>query len=294
MDDLRNIGRIFTAPLDFISKYFKVFVLLLIVLLIFVPDYDEEDSTPPNLAKLYLTTPIYESDSFAAQIEKIIKNKNIKGVLLVIDSPGGSVGASIEIADMVKNLNQKIPVIAYVRGSMASGSYYAGMYAKEIYANRCALVGSIGVIFSGVNIEELMAKIGIKEQSVKAGEYKEVGTSTRQWSEEEKLFIENLILEQYELFRQDVIQARGSKLKVMDYREFAEGKVFSAHIAAQLGLIDKVASMQEAVATLKAQAGVENAVWLKKDKFEAYMDKFLESASSKILSLFSPQLKATL
>ena len=112
MDDLRNIGRIFTAPLDFISKYFKVFVLLLIVLLIFVPDYDEEDSTPPNLAKLYLTTPIYESDSFAAQIEKIIKNKNIKGVLLVIDSPGGSVGASIEIADMVKNLNQKIPVIA--------------------------------------------------------------------------------------------------------------------------------------------------------------------------------------
>lgn len=195
-------------------------------------------------------------------------------------------GASIEIADMVKNLNQKIPVIAYVRGSMASGSYYAGMYAKEIYANRGALVGSIGVIFSGVNIEELMAKIGIKEQSVKAGEYKEVGTSTRQWSEEEKLFIENLILEQYELFRQDVIQARGSKLKVMDYREFAEGKVFSAHIAAQLGLIDKVASMQEAVATLKAQAGVENAVWLKKDKFEAYMDKFLESASSKILSLF--------
>ncbi len=294
MDDLRNIGRIFTAPLDFISKYFKVFVLLLIVLLIFVPDYDEEDSTPPNLAKLYLTTPIYESDSFAAQIEKIIKNKNIKGVLLVIDSPGGSVGASIEIADMVKNLNQKIPVIAYVRGSMASGSHYAGMYAKEIYANRGALVGSIGVIFSGVNIEELMAKIGIKEQSVKAGEYKEVGTSTRQWSEEEKLFIENLILEQYELFRQDVIQARGSKLKVMDYREFAEGKVFSAHIAAQLGLIDKVASMQEAVATLKAQAGVENAVWLKKDKFEAYMDKFLESASSKILSLFSPQLKATL
>lgn len=294
MDDLRNIGRIFTAPLDFISKYFKVFVLLLIVLLIFVPDYDEEDSTPPNLAKLYLTTPIYESDSFAAQIEKIIKNKNIMGVLLVIDSPGGSVGASIEIADMVKNLNQKIPVIAYVRGSMASGSYYAGMYAKEIYANRGALVGSIGVIFSGVNIEELMAKIGIKEQSVKAGEYKEVGTSTRQWSEEEKLFIENLILEQYELFRQDVIQARGSKLKVMDYREFAEGKVFSAHIAAQLGLIDKVASMQEAVATLKAQAGVENAVWLKKDKFEAYMDKFLESASSKILSLFSPQLKATL
>lgn len=87
MDDLRNIGRIFTAPLDFISKYFKVFVLLLIVLLIFVPDYDEEDSTPPNLAKLYLTTPIYESDSFAAQIEKSSKTKILRVYCLLLIRP---------------------------------------------------------------------------------------------------------------------------------------------------------------------------------------------------------------
>ena len=140
----------------------------------------------------------------------------------------------------------------------------------------------------------MLDKIGIQEQGIKAGAYKEVGTSMRQWSEEERQFIENLIQEQYELFRKDVIEARGSKLKVVDYREFAEGKVFSAHKAAQLGLIDKVGSMQEAIEALKQSAGVDEAIWLKKDKFEAYMDKVLDSTTTKILSFIAPKLKAEL
>ncbi|MCX2716758.1 signal peptide peptidase SppA [Helicobacter sp. MIT 21-1697] len=294
MNDLRNIARIFTAPLDFINKYFKALVFIFIVLLIIAPSNDEDTSHSPNLAKLYLTMPIYESESFAAQIEKITKNKNIKGVLLIIDSPGGAVGASIEIADMIKALAQKMPLIAYVQGSMASGSYYAGMYANEIYANRGALLGSIGVIFSGFNIEDLMGKIGIKEQGIKAGTYKEVGTMMRQWNAEEKQFLENLIQEQYTLFYQDVIKARSSQLTSTDYHEFAEGKIFSAQKALQLGLIDKIGSMQEAVAALQQRTGVKEVIWLKKDKFEAYMDKFLDSASSKILSLSAPKLKTSL
>lgn len=294
MEDLQKLARIFTAPLDFINKYFKVIVFLFIVFLIITPSVSESDSASPNLAKLYLTTPIYESESFAAQIEKIKKNKSIKGVLLIIDSPGGAVGASIEIADMIKSLAQKMPVIAYTQGSMASGSYYAGMYANTIYANRGALIGSIGVIFNGLNIKEMLDKIGIQEQGIKAGAYKEVGTMTRQWSEEERQFIENLIQEQYALFWQDVIKARQAQLKSTDYQVFAEGKVFSAHKAAQLGLIDKVGSMQEAIEALKQSAGVNEAIWLKKDKFEAYMDKVLESTSTKILSFIAPKLKAEL
>lgn len=168
------------------------------------------------------------------------------------------------------------------------------MYANTIYANRGALIGSIGVIFNGLNIKEMLDKIGIQEQGIKAGAYKEVGTMTRQWSEEERQFIENLIQEQYALFWQDVIKARQAQLKSTDYQVFAEGKVFSAHKAAQLGLIDKVGSMQEAIEALKQSAGVNEAIWLKKDKFEAYMDKVLESTSTKILSFIAPKLKAEL
>lgn len=294
MEDLRNIARIFTAPLDFINKYFKALLFLFIVLFVVLSSVDEVESNPPNVAKLHLTMPIYESESFAQGVKKIKENKNIKGVLLVIDSPGGLVGASIEIADMIKDLAQKMPVIAYVQGSMASGSYYAGMYASEIYANRGALIGSVGVIFSGVNVEELMQKVGVKEQGIKAGAYKEIGTMMRQWSKEERKFLEELLQEQYAMFYTDVLQARQDKLKSKDYHDFAEGKVFSANKALELGLIDKVASMQEAMDLLQQKVGADELIWLEKDKFETYMDKLFDTMSSKILSLALPSLKATL
>ncbi len=294
MEDLRNITRIFTAPLDFINKYFKALLFLFVVLLVIFAGGDESENNPPNVAKLHLTMPIYESESFAHAVKKIKENENIKGVLLVIDSPGGLVGASIEIADMIKDLAQKMPVIAYVQGSMASGSYYAGMYANEIYANRGALIGSVGVIFSGVNIEELMQKVGVKEQGIKAGAFKEIGTMTRQWSREERQFLENLLQEQYAMFYSDVLQARGEKLKSKDYHDFAEGKVFSANKALEIGLIDKVESIQGAMEALRQKVGVDKLIWLEKDKFETYMDKLFDTMSSKILSLSLPALKATL
>lgn len=294
MEDLRNIARIFTIPLDFINKYFKALLFLFIVLFVMLASVDEGESNPPNVAKLHITTPIYESESFAQAVKKIKENKNIKGVLLVIDSPGGLVGASIEIADMVKDLAQRMPVIAYAQGLMASGSYYAGMYANEIYANRGALIGSVGVIFSGVNIEELMQKVGIKEQSIKAGAFKEIGTMTRQWSEEERQFLDGLLQEQYHMFYTDVLQARGEKLKSKDNHDFAEGKVFSANKALELGLIDKVESMQGAINALQQKVGVDKLIWLEKDKLETYMDKLFDGMSSKILSFSIPSLKATL
>ncbi|TLD82100.1 signal peptide peptidase SppA [Helicobacter sp. MIT 05-5293] len=289
---MKLLGKIITAPLDFITKYFKSLVFILILVLLFAPSDDEDIINPPNLAKLYLTTPIFESESFEAQIARIKKNKSIKGVLLIIDSPGGSVSASLQVADMIKNLSAEIPVVAYVQGSMASGSYYAGMYANEIYANRGALIGSIGVIFSSYNIQSLMDKIGIKEQGLKAGRFKEVGTSTREWTEEEYQYLEQLIQEQYKMFWQEVLSVRKKQLVSKNYEDFAEGKIFTAHNALNLGLIDGISSKSEAISKLLELSKVENPIWLKKDRFENYMDKFFDSASSKILSLTMPSLKA--
>lgn len=286
------LGKIITAPLDFITKYFKSLVFILILVLLFAPNNNEDTMNPPNLAKLYLTTPIFESESFEAQIARIKKNKSIKGVLLVIDSPGGSVSASLQVADMIKELSEEMPVVAYVQGSMASGSYYAGMYANEIYASRGALIGSIGVIFSGYNVQLLMDKLGIKEQNLKAGKFKEVGTSMRKWTEEEHQYLEQLLQEQYTMFWQEVLNVRKKQLASKNYEDFAEGKIFTAHNALSLGLIDGISSKSEAILKLLELSKVENPVWLKKDRIEDYMDKIFDSASLKILSLAIPSLKA--
>lgn len=286
------LGKIITAPLDFITKYFKSLVFILILVLLFAPNNNEDMMNPPNLAKLYLTTPIFESESFEAQIARIKKNKSIKGVLLIIDSPGGSVSASLQVADMIKDLSKEMPVVAYVQGSMASGSYYAGMYANEIYASRGALIGSIGVIFSGYNVQLLMDKLGIKEQSLKAGKFKEVGTSMRKWTEEEHQYLEQLLQEQYTMFWQEVLNVRKKQLVSKNYEDFAEGKIFTAHNALSLGLIDGISSKSEAILKLLELSKVENPIWFKKDRIEDYMDKIFDSASSKILSLAIPSSKA--
>lgn len=283
METLSKVFKIITVPLDFLSKYFKLLVLLVFILLISGLS-QEEALQKANLAKLYLRGPIYESESFEKQIEEIKKNPNIKGVLLIIDSPGGSVGASIEIANMIKDLRDSMPVIAHVEGSMASGSYYAGMYSDKIIANRGSLIGSIGIIINGYNIKSLLDKIGIKEQTLQEGEYKTIGTFTREWSPKEKEYLQNFLKKQYNLFVNDVLEARS--LSNTDPKIFAEGKIFTSQEALKLKLIDEVGSRSQAIKELSEIAQVENPVFMEKSKTEQFLEK-LNSAS---LSLFSSLL----
>lgn len=283
METLSKVFKIITVPLDFLSKYFKLLVLLVFILLIGGLS-QEEAPQKANLAKLYLRGPIYESESFEKQIEEIKKNPNIKGVLLIIDSPGGSVGASIEIANMIKDLRDSMPVIAHVEGSMASGSYYAGMYSDKIIANRGSLIGSIGIIINGYNIKPLLDKIGIKEQTLQEGEYKTIGTFTREWSPKEKEYLQNFLKKQYNLFVNDVLEARS--LSNTDPKIFAEGKIFTSQEALKLKLIDEVGSRSQAIKELSEIAQVENPIFMEKSKTEQFLEK-LNSAS---LSLFSSLL----
>lgn len=283
METLSKVFKIITVPLDFLSKYFKLLVLLVFVLLIGGLS-QEETPQKANLAKLYLRGPFYESESFEKQIEEIKKNPNIKGVLLIIDSPGGSVGASIEIANMIKDLRDSMPVIAHVEGAMASGSYYAGMYSDKIIANRGSLIGSIGIILNGYNIKPLLDKIGIKEQTIQEGEYKTIGTYTREWSPKEREYLQNFLKKQYNLFVNDVLEARS--LSNTDPKIFAEGKIFTSNEALKLKLIDEVGSRSQAIKELSEIAQIDNPVFLEKSKTEQFFDK-LNSAS---LSFFSSLL----
>ncbi len=273
--------------LDFITKYFKTFVFLFIVALIAVSI--SEPIQTPNLAKIQIKGMILDSAPLRAQIENLKKYPSIKGVLLVIDSPGGALGASVEMADMIRDLNAHIPVVAHAEGVMASGSYYAGVYASKVYANRGSLVGSIGVIFSGFNIEELLDKIGYKSRVIKAGQYKEAGAYYREWTPQEHAYLQNLINEEYQMFVSDIAKER--KLDINNADAFAQGKIFNASRAQKIGLIDEVGSRDEAIAKLKALSGVTQEVWLQKTKFEDYFDGMLESSMSLILGKFHLDLR---
>ncbi|CAM2907900.1 signal peptide peptidase SppA [Helicobacter burdigaliensis] len=279
--------KILLAPLDFIMKYFKALVFLLVVFLIFsVGEGKSEENA--NLARIDLSGMIIDSESFLEELSKIEQNQSIKGVLLVVNSPGGAIAPSVELAEAIKRLKSKKPVVAYAQGVMASGSYMAGMWADSIVANKGALLGSIGVIIEGVDISPLLDKIGIKSQTLKAGVYKEAGTFAREWNKEEEALLKELVEEQYKMFVEDVVLARG--LKIEDESKFAQGRIMSANTALKLGLIDKVGDIYEAQEELKALAKITQPIWL--EKKEDFLNEILGQSVSKgiadgILNVYS-------
>ena len=185
MGFLRFIFAPIVAIFRFINTYFKAILFLLIVFLIFFSDKGESVN-PPNLTQINLSGAIMDANEALEKIEAARKEANIKGVLLYIDSPGGALAPSVELHLAVKNLRAAKPVVAYAGGSMTSGSYYAGAGADRILANPGAFIGSIGVIMQGADASELAAKIGVSQQVVKAGEYKEAGDFLGPWGKNER------------------------------------------------------------------------------------------------------------
>ena len=266
-----------------IGQHFMGMLFLLIAFVVLMPSSTTQLKTA-NLQEIKLTGPIISADSILKEIEQAQKDKNIKGVLLNVDSPGGAVPPSIEISYAIKELKKHKPVIAYASGVMASGSYYASIYANKIIANPGSIVGSIGVIMESANIEKLMNTIGVETQIVKQGTYKEAGTPTRKWTPEERAELETLTKDTYELFVSDVAQARG--LDVSKDKNYADAHIFSSKRAKEAGLIDEIGVMHTAKAALAKLAKVKKPEWKEKDKLESFVEQFAAKSMMQLQSYF--------
>lgn len=278
--------------LDFITKYFKTIVFLTIVYFIFFSTAEDETIAKynANLQKIDLIGQIIDPSKVLEDIERASNDDSIKGVLFVIDSPGGAVSPSVEIAYAIKELSMKKPVVAYASGTIASGSYYASIWADKIIANPGSIVGSIGVIMQGFEASKLLENLGISSQTIKAGKYKESGTFTRKWTNDEEQELQGVINSTYNMFISDVADAR--KLDIKKHTSFADAKIFTAHQAKDVGLVDEVATLSFAKHSLIELSKVEKPIWKKEDKFEKFMDKLMNQAISKVLINFSSGLKA--
>ncbi|HEC2791760.1 TPA: signal peptide peptidase SppA [Campylobacter jejuni] len=279
MQNLKSFFKVLGYGIKFINTYFKTFVLLLIVIWILMPSVNSS-SNLANLERIDLKGEIFDS---SAVLEKIINAKNdnsIKGVLFVIDSPGGAFAPSMELALAIKDLKNKKPVLVYASGAMASGSYLAGVGANKILANPASFIGSIGVIMQGADLSGLANKLGIKEQTIQAGEFKSAGTFARAWSEDERNFLQGLIDQSYDLFTGFVAKER--TLDLNKKNQWANARVFLAAKAKELGLIDGLSNYENAKKELEKLANVSNPVWKEEDKFDKFLNRLEGQASSLI------------
>ncbi len=283
MQILKSFFKALGCGIKFINTYFKTFVLLLIVIWILMSSANSS-SNLANLERIDLKGEIFDS---SAVLEKIINAKNdsnIKGVLFVVDSPGGAFAPSMELALAIKDLKIKKPVLVYASGTMASGSYLAGVGANKILANPASFIGSIGVIMQGADLSGLANKLGIKEQTIQAGEFKSAGTFARAWNENERNFLQGLIDQSYDLFTGFVAKERALDLNKKD--QWANARVFLAAKAKELGLIDELSNYENAKKELEKLANVSNPVWKEENK----IDKFLNRLEGQVSSLISKSL----
>jgi protease-4 len=202
----------------------------------------------------------YSEDPVSAvknRLDIIEEDENIKGVLLVIDSPGGSVTASDALYRAIVKFKEKtgLPVISMMKQIAASGGYYVAAATDYIVAQPTTVTGSIGVIMFNFNIKGLMDKYGVEYIAIKTGKYKDILSPFKQSEEDEISWMQDIVEQMHEQFINAVEQGRPN-LSREEILALSDGRVYLAKDALRLGLIDEVGYFEDAVSILSERSRI--------------------------------------
>jgi len=207
-------------------------------------DIDQElavDGVQPSL----LSSGVPGSEDIADTIRGLNSRNDVGSVLIVIDSPGGSVVATHDIYDAIKSLNK--PSVAYLSETAASGGYYVASGTDYIISDPDTLTGSIGVITQVTDLSGLMGMVGVNVTSITSGPYKDMGSPYRNMTPQEQAMLQSIVNDTYQEFRSVVIDNRGSRLNMTAFNEVADGRVLSGRQALAVGLVDQLGSKRDAI-----------------------------------------------
>ncbi len=189
---------------------------------------------------------IESSEGIVDQLEHMRRDSSIRAVVLRLDSPGGGVAASQEIYDAVQRVRKEDkPVVASMGSVAASGAYYVACAADSIVSNPGTLTGSIGVILSFPNTEELFKKVGVRFEVVKTGKYKDIGSLSRPMTPDEKALLQGVLSNVYEQFVNAIADGRG--MEKSDILPYADGRIFSGSQALEYGFVDRLGDLDDAI-----------------------------------------------
>jgi protease-4 len=225
---------------------------------------------------------IADSRQVIEQLHDFRDNDSIKAIVLRVDSPGGGVGPSQEIHDEVKAVDALKPVVVSMGSVAASGGYYIAASAREIVANPGTITGSIGVIMEFTNFQDLLDKIGLSSVVVKSGEYKDIGSPTREMTDTERKILQDLIDDVHSQFVASV--AEGRKIDEAAVRLIANGSIYSGRRAMEMGLVDRMGNLDVAIKRAAEMAGIdgEPSVVYPPGKKPRFIDLFIEETLNRL------------
>lgn len=232
------------------------FITILFLIIVFIPallvsiskvSNKATSNTASNnnkVAVIELTGPIISSKEIVKELHKQVKNKEVQGIVLRIDSPGGAVAPSQDIYNTVKKLKNIKPIVASMGTVAASGGLYSSLSASKVFAQPGTQTGSIGVIIQIPNVHKITEKIGVDFLTIKSGELKDVGNPTRAFTETDKKFLQKTIDTIYLQFLNDV--STGRNLDINEVKKFADGRLILGSEALEYGLVDSIGDIYDA------------------------------------------------
>lgn len=202
----------------------------------------------------------YNHDLYMDYIDKMMESDNNRGIMLYVDSPGGSVYEADELYLKLMEYKETTnrPIWAYFASQACSGGYYISMAADKICANRNTWTGSIGVIVSLANYKELYDKLGIKEIDITSGKNKAMGSGGLDLTKEQQEILQSLVDEAYDQFVE--IVADGRQMDELKVREIADGRIYSAKQALDIDMIDEIGSWEDQKEEFVQENGWENDI----------------------------------
>lgn len=228
------------------------------------------------------------------ELEKAGKDKEIKAIVILIDSPGGAVTASDRLYHQIRQFREEhgIPVIAYFGDLGASGAYYAAMGATEVWAHPTSVVGSIGVLIANVGARGLMKKIGITDRTVSSGAEKEMGSPLKAMTPEDRKIFQGLIGDFFHKFLGVVEENR--KISGKHLEALADGRVFSAEQALHEHLVDRIGYRDDLIKHLKRTLNLSEVALVRYERSGGGAPPLLGMSSSGLDPISLQSLEALL
>lgn len=219
------------------------------------------------------------ASDFREQLMRQVRNPHIQGIVVRVESPGGTVGASEEIFHTIKKARETKPVVCSLGDIAASGGLYVAMGCERIITNRGTLTGSIGVIMMIPNFSSIMTRFDLEMNVVKSGNLKDAGSPFKKFADSDREFFQRLVAQTHEQFVKAVSESRG--LSVDQVKQFADGRILLGEEAVELKLVDEVGDTYRAAQVVlerKGIAGEPSIVYPERKRgLQRFLDSMVES-----------------
>jgi len=270
----------------FLSGCLLIFVLLTTVSIIaaFYADGENMISVGNKVAVIPIEGEIFDVRDAIEQLHKYRDNNSVKAIIIRINSPGGAIAPSQELYEEILNVRRDSgkPIVASFDSVAASGGYYIAAACDQIVANPGSITGSIGVIMSWFNVEELLRWAKMKPETITSGRMKDAGSPYREFTPEERAYFQALTNQLHQQFVRAVAEGRKGKISLAEVAAIADGRVFTGEEAKKMKLVDQLGNLQDAIRISAELAGIDGDpdVVYPHPRRESFIDLFSEATKA--------------